>query len=327
LEENLRALFWAISVAAALTGSLRANAQTYPSQPITIIVPFAAGGSTDTLARIVGDRMKELLGQPIIIENVTGAGSTIGTDRAIRAAPDGYTLIIGNWSSHVGAPATYPVTWDIIKDLQPVVRLSTSTLMIVGKNALPASNINELIAWLKSNPDKVSAGTVGSGSATHLCGLYFQEKTGTRFQFVPYRGGSAMMQDVIAGQIDLFCGEASQSIANIRAGNMKAFAVMSKQRWPPLPDVPTMEEAGLDLQLDFWHGMWAPKDTPDAIVSRLNTAVVATLSDPGVRKRITDLGHTIPPLAELTPQALSAYHKAEVGKWWPIIRAANIKAE
>jgi tripartite-type tricarboxylate transporter receptor subunit TctC len=326
-EKNLKALLWAISVAVALTGDLRANAQTYPSRAITIIVPFAAGGPTDTLARIVGGRMQELLGQPIVIENVTGAGSTIGTDRAIRAAPDGYTLIVGNWSSHVGAPATYPVNWDIINDLEPVARLSTSTLMIVGKKALPANNIQELIAWLKLNPDKGSAATVGAGSATHLCGLYFQERTGTRFQFVPYRGGASMIQDLIAGQIDFFCGEASQSIEQVRAGNMKAFAVMSKERWPPLPDVPTMEEAGLDMQLDFWHGMWAPKHTSSAIVSRLNTAVVATLSDPGVRKRIADLGHTIPALAELSPQALSAYHKTEVEKWWPIIRAANIKVE
>ncbi len=318
---------WVISVTVALTGALRADAQTYPSRPVTIIVPFAAGGPTDTLARIVGGRMQELLGQPIIVENVTGAGSTIGTDRAIRAAPDGYTLIVGNWSSHVGAPAIYPVKWNVLSDLEPVARLSDLALMLVGKNALPAANIGEFIAWLKRNPDKASAGSVGAGSGAHICGLYFQKETDTRFQFVPYRGGAPMLQDLIAGQIDFFCGEASQSIAQVRAGNIRAFAVMSKERWPPLPDVPTMGEAGLGLQLEFWHGIWAPKNTPEAILSKLNTVVLVTLADPAVRRQITDLGHTIPPPAQLTRQALSAYHKAEVEKWWPIISAANIKME
>jgi tripartite-type tricarboxylate transporter receptor subunit TctC len=323
--KSLRALFCAISASlflCALAGA--ASAQTYPSRPITIIVPFAAGGPTDTLARIVGDRMGRELGEPVVIDNVTGAGSTIGISRAVAAAPDGYTLIIGNWSSHVGAAAVYPVSWNILADLQPVARLGTSALMIVGRKTLPANSIAELIGWLKLNPDKALAGNVGTGTGTHICGLYFESETNTRFRFVPYRGGAPMMQDLISGQIDLFCGEASQSIEQVRAGTIKAIAVMSRTRWPPLPDVPTMQESGLKMELEFWHGLWAPKGTPADVVAKLNAAVVATLADPVVRRRLADLGFTIPSPAELSPQALAAFHQAEVEKWWPIIRAANI---
>jgi len=305
-----------------------AAAEDFPSRPITIIVPFSAGGPTDTLARILGERMKDSLGQSLIVENVTGAGATIGVGRAIQAAPDGYTLVLGNWTSHVGAPALYPVQWNILTDLEPVARLSVSSLMIVGKTALPANNAKELIAWLKDNPDKASGASVGAGSGAHICGLYFQEKTGTRFQFVPYRGGAPAMQDLVAGQIDLMCAEASQTLPHVRAGKMKAFAVMSKTRFPALPDVPTMEEVGVSgMEISFWHGLWAPKGTPRNVVAKLNEAVVAAFADPGVRQRIADLGQAIPPREQLAPEALAAYHKAEVDKWWPIIRAANIKVE
>ena len=305
-----------------------AAAQDYPSRPITIIVPFPAGGPTDTLARILGDRMKDSLGQSLIVENVTGAGATIGVGRAVQAAADGYTLILGNWTSHVGAPALYPVQWNVLTDLEPVARLSVSSLMIVGKTALPANNAKELIAWLKDNPDKASAASVGAGSGAHICGLYFQDKTGTRFQFVPYRGGAPAMQDLVAGQIDLMCAEASQTLSHVRAGKMKAFAVMSKTRFPALPDVPTMEEVGVSgMDISFWHGLWAPKGTPRHIVAKLNDAVVTAFADAGVRQRIADLGQAIPPREQLTPEALAAFHKAEVDKWWPIIKAANIKVE
>jgi len=320
-----RLLVAAACAAAALQiGS--AAAQDYPSRPITIIVPFPAGGPTDTLARILGDRMRESLGQSVIIESVTGAGATIGVGRAVQSAPDGYTLLIGNWTSHVGAPALYPVHWNVLTDFEPVARLSVSSLMIVGKTAVPANDARELIAWLKENPDKASAASVGAGSGAHICGLYFQEKTGTRFQFVPYRGGAPAMQDLVSGQIDLMCAEASQTLAHVRGGKMKAFAVMSKNRFPALPDVPTMEEVGVTgSEISFWHGLWVPKGTPKAVIAKLNDAVVAAFADPGVRKRISDLGQTIPPADELTPAALAAFHKAEVEKWWPIIKAANIK--
>ena len=322
----MRKLLTAVAMAAACAMASGAAAQTFPSRQITIIVPFSAGGPTDTLARILGDRMKDALGQPIIVENVTGAGSTIGTTRAVQATPDGHTVILGNWTSHVGAGALYPVQWNILTDLEPVALLSASSLMIVGKTGLPANDAKELISWLKANPDKASAAIIGPGSGAHICALYFQEKTGTRFQFVPYRGGAPAMQDLVAGQIDLMCAEASQTLAHVRGGKMKAFAVMSQARYAPLPDVPTMEEVGVSgMQISFWHGLWAPKGTPKEAVAKINAAVVAAFEDPTVRKRITDLGQTIPPREQLTPAALGAYHKSEIDKWWPLIKGANIK--
>ena len=301
------------------------QAQTYPSRPITIIVPFAAGGPADTLARIMADKMKDTLGQSIVIENVTGAGSTIGTGRVVAAAPDGYTLYVGNWSSAVGAGALYPVSWHIVRDLEPIARLSTSALMMVGKTGLAANNIRELIAWLKANPGKATAVSVGAGSGAHICGLYFMEKTGTKFLFAQYRGGAPAMTDLVGNQIDIMCAEASQTLEHVRAGKMKAFAVMSEGRWAPLPDVPTMAEIGLDMKLAFLHGLWGPRGLPKAIVDKLNAAVVTAFADPAVQKRIADLGQTIPPRDQLTPQALADYHKGEVDKWWPVIKAANIK--
>ena len=318
---------FAAALALALTGVAGAQAQTYPSRPITVIVPFPAGGPTDTVARIMADKMKDTLGQSVIVENVTGAGSTIGTGRAVAAATDGYTLYVGNWTSAVGAGALYSVNWHIVRDLEPIAQLSASSLMIVGKTGVPANNIKELIAWLKANPGKATAASVGAGSGAHICGLYFMEKTGTDFLFAQYRGGAPAMQDLVGNQIDIMCAEASQTLPHVRGGKMKAFAVMSKGRWAPLPDVPTMAEIGLDMQISFWHGLWGPKGLPKAIVDKLNAAVVTAFSDPAVQKRVSDLGQSIPPRDQLTPQALAAHHKAEVDKWWPVIKAANIKVQ
>lgn len=305
-----------------------AYAQAYPTHPITIIVPFPAGGPTDTLARILSERMRVSLGQPVIIETVTGAGASIGVARAAQAAPDGYTLSIGNWTSHVGAGVMYPAVQDAALELQPVSRISATPLMIVGKNALPPQNAQELIAWLKANPGKASAATVGAGSGAHICLLYFQQKTGTSFQLVPYRGGAPVMQDLVAGQIDFFCAEASQTLSFLRSGAIKAFAVMSKERWSAAPDVPTMDEVGIaGMYISFWNGLWVPKGTPKEIVDKLNGAVVDTLADPTVRQRLTELGHVIATREEQTPEALAAFHKAEIEKWWPIIKAANIKPQ
>ena len=222
-----------------------------------------------------------------------------------------------------GAGALYQTSWHILNDLTPIAPLPASSLMIVGKTGLPANNIKELIAWLKANPDKATAASVGAGSGAHICGLYFMDKTGTSFQFAQYRGGAPAMQDLVGNQIDLMCAEASQTLTHVRGGKMKAFAVMSAGRWAPLPDVPTMQEVGLDMLWSFWHGLWGPKGLPKPVVDALNTAVSKALDDPAVAKRIADLGMTIP--AERTPQALAKYHKEEVDKWWPIIKAANIK--
>ena len=283
-----------VALLAGLTLLGNASAQTYPSRPITIIVPFPAGGPTDTIARIMGDHMKNTLGQTLIVENVTGAGSTIGTGRAVQAPPDGYTIYVGNWTSAVGAGALYQTSWHILNDLTPIAPLPASSLMIVGKTGLPANNIKELIAWLKANPDKATAASVGAGSGAHICGLYFMDKTGTSFQFAQYRGGAPAMQDLVGNQIDLMCAEASQTLTHVRGGKMKAFAVMSAGRWAPLPDVPTMQEVGLDMLWSFWHGLWGPKGLPKPVVDALNTAVSKALDDPAVAKRIADLGMTIP---------------------------------
>ena len=321
---KLTTVFTALAVAAGCI--IQALAQAYPSHPITIVVPFPAGGPSDTLARILGDRMRTSLGQPVIVETVTGAGASLGVVRAAQSAPDGYTLSIGNWTSHVGAGAMYPAAHDALLDLQPIARISATPLMIVGKNALPPQNAGELIAWLKANPGKASAATVGAGSGAHVCLLYFAQKTGTSFQLVPYRGGAPVMQDLVAGQIDMFCAEASQTLSFLRSGAMKAFAIMSKERWPGAPEVPTMDEVGVPgMYISFWNGLWVPKATPKEIIARLNAAVVDTLADPTVRQRLTELGHVIATREEQTPEGLGAFHKAEIEKWWPLIKAANIK--
>jgi tripartite-type tricarboxylate transporter receptor subunit TctC len=318
----------AVAIAFAVGHGASAHAQPYPSHPVTIIVPFPAGGPTDTLARILSERMRISIGQPVVIENVTGAGASIGVGRAAQAAPDGYTLVIGNWTSHVGAGAMYPVAHDAVLEMRPVSLISATPLMIIGKNALPPKDAKELIAWLKANPGKASAATVGAGSAAHVCLLYFQQKTGTSFQLVPYRGGAPIMQDLVAGQIDMFCAEASQTLSFLRSGTIKAFAVMSKARWPAAPDVPTLDEVGAPgMYISFWNGLWASKGTSGDVIARLNAAVVDTLADPTVRQRLSDLGHVIATREEQTPEALAAFHKAEIEKWWPIIKAANIKPE
>jgi tripartite-type tricarboxylate transporter receptor subunit TctC len=324
----MRARDLAVLLAVMLAGVTGVRAETYPSKPITLIVPFPAGGPTDTVARLMGEHMSKTLGQSILVETVTGAGATIGIGRVVGAPPDGYTLIIGNWTSHVGAPAIYPVSWHPVNDLDAIVRLPVSSLMIVGRQSLPASNAKELIAWLKAKPEAATAASVGAGSGAHVCGLYFAEKTGTRLQFVFYRGGAPAMQDMLAGTIDTMCAEASQTLAHVTAHKMKAFAVMGRTRYAGLPDVPTMQEMGISgMDISFWHGLWAPKGTPKDIVDKLNAAAAKALADPAVQERVAALGMTIPDKTQLTPQALHDFHKAEVDKWWPIIKSYGIKTQ
>ena len=314
----------ALAVASGIAGAM---AQSYPSRPVTVIVPFAAGGVTDIVARIVSERMRTSLGQPMIVENVSGAGGTIGVTRLFRAAPDGYTVAVGQWTSHVGAGAMYPVPFDYLGDFEPVSLISTAPLWI-ARSDLPAKDLKELIAWLKANPDKASAAITGLGSGIHMCLVYFQNMTGTRFPLAPYRGAAPLMQDMLAGQIDLSCPEAGQTLPQYRAGSIKAYAVLTQKRWFAAPDVPTIDEAGVPgLHFPFWHGMWAPKGTPKDVVARLNVAVVDALADAGVRQRFNELGHEIVPREQQMPEALAAYHQAEIAKWWPIIKAANIKPE
>ncbi len=323
----MRKLLWALAL--ALAGAIigGAQAQVYPARVITIVVPLPPGGATDTLTRTLGDHMKGSLGQPVIVENLPGAGGTLGVGRVTRAAPDGYTLTVGNWATHVSSAATYSVQYDLLRDLEPIAKLADTPLWMVAKKALPVADLKELVAWLKANQDKASAGTVGMGSGGHICGLSFQAATGTRYQFVPYRGGAPAMQDLVGGQIDFMCDMAANSLPQARAGNIKPIAVMSKTRWFAAPDVPTAEEMGVPgVAISLWHGLWAPKGTPKEVVAKLNAAVVDALADPAVRKRFADLGQEIAPRDQQTPEGF-AYHKAEIEKWWPIIKAANIKAE
>ena len=309
-------------------GIAAASAQVYPSRPITMVVPFAAGGPVDTVARILSEPMRATLGQSIIVENVTGAAGSIGVGRVARATPDGYTLSIGHWSTHVVNGAIYPLPYDLLRDLEPIVLLPSNPMIVVSKNAVPAKNLNEFVGWIKANEGKVSAGTAGAGSATHVAGVYFQNVTGTRFQFVPYRGTGPALQDLVAGQIDFIVDQASNSLQHVRDGKIRAYAVTAGARLPSAPDIPTVAEAGLpSLDISVWYGLWAPKGTPKEIIAKLNAAAVQALSEPAVRQRFAELGLDMPPRDRLTPEALAAYQKAEIEKWWPVIKGANIKTE
>jgi tripartite-type tricarboxylate transporter receptor subunit TctC len=315
--------------AAALPAMSRlARAQAYPSRPITIVVPFAAGGPTDTIARIMGQRMRQSLGQTFVIENVTGAAGSIGVGRVARASPDGYTVGIGHWSTHVVNGAIYQLPYDVLNDFEPISLVASNPQLIVAKKTLPPNDLKELIAWLKANPDKASEGTAGAGSASHVSGAYFQKATGTSFQFVPYRGTGPAMQDLVAGQIDIMFDQAANSLPQVRNGSVKVYAVTAKSRLSSAPDIPTVDEAGLpSFYIAVWHALWVPKGTPKDIVARLTAAVVDALADPAVRRQLQDLGQDLPPPDQQTPEALYAYHKAEIEKWWPIIKAAGIKGE
>jgi tripartite-type tricarboxylate transporter receptor subunit TctC len=306
---------------------LAARAQAYPSRPITIVVPFPAGGPTDTLARILAEHMRISLGQPVIIENVSGAGGSIGVGRVARAAPDGYTVSIGHWQTHVLNGASYQLQYDVVKDFEPVSLLADTPQWIVARKTLPAKDLSELIAWLKQNPGKATVGTVGVGGP-EVTGIYFQKKTGTSFQFVPYRGGAPLNQDMLAGHIDFGFGQAASTFVHVRNGNLKVYAVMAQSRWAAAPNILTIDEAGVPgLYASFWHGLWVPKGVPKEIITRLNSAVQAALADATVRQRFADQGQDIPPREQQTPEALAAQQKAEIEKWWPILKAANIKGE
>jgi tripartite-type tricarboxylate transporter receptor subunit TctC len=324
----MRMCFIVITLASLLSVAPVSFGQFYPARPITLVVPFAAGGPVDTVARIMAVPMARSLGQTVIIDNTVGASGTIGVGKVARAAPDGYTLSIGHWSTHVINGAVYPIQYDLLKDLEPIGMIASNPLLIVSSAAFPAKDLKELVAWLIANPDKASAGTAGVGSASHVGGIYFQEATRTRFQYVPYRGTGPAMQDLIGGRIELMFDQASNSIPQLRGGKIKAYAVTSSTRTSAAPDIPTVDEAGLPgLHLSIWYGIWAPKGTPKDIVAKLSAAVIAALADPATRQRLGELGQDIPPRDQQTPEALAAFHKSEIEKWWPLVKAAGIKPE
>ena len=305
-----------------------ASAQGYPSRAITIVVPFPAGGPNDTIGRILAEHMRASLGQPIIIENVSGAAGSIGTGRVARAAPDGYTLVLGYWGTHVVNGAIYSLQYDVLTDFEPIALLPAQPLLVAAKKTMPANDLRELIAWLKANPDKAAQGTAGIGSIGHVAGLFFQKATGTRFQFVPYRGVAPIMQDLLAGQIDMAFPVPVASMEQARAGLIKAYAVTSDSRLAIASEIPTVDEAGVPgLHLSLWQGLWAPKGTPRDLIAQLNEAVVLALADPAVRRKLLDQGFDIPPREKLSPDVLAAHQRAEIDKWWPILRAANIKGD
>jgi len=325
--------FWVAACAAVMCISSHvlashASAEVYPSRAVTIVVPFAAGGPADALARLLGEKMRGPLGQPLIVENVAGAAGVTGVGRVVRAAPDGYTIGIGHWSTHVLNGAFYQLPYDLLTDLEPVALLPANPAFIIVRKELPPNDVAELISWLKANPGQASAGTAGGGSTSHITGVYFQGITGTRFNFVPYRGTGPALNDLMAGHIDLMFDQASNSIEQVRGGTVRALAVTSKSRLAAMPDVPTVDEAGVPgLYNSTWYGFWAPKGTARAVIAKLNAAAVEAMADPATRQRLDDQGLEIPPREQQTPEALGAHQKAEIEKWWPIMRAANIKAE
>jgi tripartite-type tricarboxylate transporter receptor subunit TctC len=318
-----RRIFVASFVLAAAFGNVgRAPAQIFPSHPLTMIVPFPAGGPIDTTGRIVAEAMRASLGQPVIIENVSGASGSIGTGRVARAEPDGYTFGIGYLGTHVFNGVAFPLPYDLLKDFEPVSLLVSNPLLIVARKNMPAKDLRELIAWLKANPGKASQGTSGVGGTSDVAGRFFQKETGTHFQSVPYRGAAAMMQDLLAGQIDLMIDFAANSLPQVRAGTIKAYAVTVPNRLPAAPDIPTVDEAGLpELYISAWQGIWVPKGTPKDVIGKLNMAIVAALADSSVRRQLADLGQEIYPRDQQTPEALGALQRAEIKKWWPIIKA------
>ncbi len=305
-----------------------ARADAFPSRAVTLVVPFPPGGPTDTLARIVAGPMAAKLGQSVVIENVNGAGGIVGMERVARATPEGYTLIVGHWATHVVLGATKKLPFDVLNDFEPVALLADTPMWLVARKDLPANNLKELIVWLKQHPGKALAGAVGVGGASDLDANYFENATGTKIRMVPYLGAAPLNQDLLAGRIDLFLGMAAATFPFVRSGQMKAYAVMAKERWWGAPDIPTMAEEGVPgLYASFWHGLWAPKGTPTDVVGKLNSAVRVALADPAVKAKFAQQGQAVPPPAQQSPKALGDLQRAEIKKWWPIIKAAGFAAK
>jgi len=317
-----------IAALGVLAGIAAASAQSFPSRPVTAVVPASAGGPTDTIGRIVMARAQQLLGQTIVVENVGGASGTIGTGRVVRAEPDGYTIGIGGVNHYVVNASVYPLSYDTLKDFEPIAMLSNGPMLIMSRNSIAAKNLQELIAWLKANPENVTFGTGGLASPPHISGLSLQAVTGNKFQFVPFRGSAPALQQVLGGQLDIIIDQASAALSIAKGGGVRAYAVTAKQRLASAPDIPTVDEAGLPgFHVSIWQAVWAPKGTPKEVIAKLNAAIAGALADPTVQKRLADIGQELPTKEQMTPEGFGAFHKAEMEKWTPIIKAANIKPE
>jgi tripartite-type tricarboxylate transporter receptor subunit TctC len=316
------------AVALAATFAAAAHAQTYPSRPITMVVPLSVGGSTDIIARIVAQGMGQALHQTVIVENTTGAGGTIGERRISRATPDGYTIGIGQWGTNVANGAIYPLDYDLMKDFVPIGLIATQPFFIVAKKSMPASNLKELIAWLKANAATATMGNSGVGSPSHVAGFLFQKAIGVKFTMVPYRGAGESTQALLAQQIDTLLNTPAVSVPQMKNADIKVYAVTAKSRIALAPDVPTTDEAGLPgFYFSFWHALWAPKGTPQPIIAKLNDALRAALADPATRKKLVDLAQDIFPPDQQSPEALATFQQAEIDKWWPVIKEVGIKVQ
>src|SRR5689334_15067377 len=314
--------------ALCLAAAAPSHAQPYPTRTITLVVPYPAGGPTDTVARILAERMKAPLGQAVIVENITGAGGSIGVGRVAQATPDGYTLSIGHTQTHVFNAATMHLSYDVVNDFAPVSLIADTPIWIIARKDLPADDLKGFIAWLKQSDGRANHGTVGVGGPTDVAGLLFQKATGTKFQTVPYRGGAPLLTDLLAGHVDFAFGQAATYLAHARAGQLKPFAVLSPKRWWAAPDVPTLDELGVpNIHATFWHGIWAPKGTPPETIARLNAAIVEALADPQVQRRFRDVGQEVWPKEEQNPAGLAAKQKAEMARWAPVIKEAGIKLQ
>jgi tripartite-type tricarboxylate transporter receptor subunit TctC len=320
-------LLWAAAL--PLFSANPAHAQNYPARPITLIVPFPAGGPTDVIARVIGQRMQKALGQTVVIENTSGAANgSVGVGRLVRSTPDGYTIGIGHWSSNVVNGAIYNLNYDLVKDLQPLALVADNTLLLAGKNALAARNMRELVDWMKQNHGKALVGTAGIGSPGHIAGIFLEKLTGTQLQFVHYRGGAPSLQGLLSGEIDLLIPQIPLVAALVREGKVRGYAVTGTARVNPAPNVPTASEAGVPgFNVAVWHGLWAPKGTPKDVVARLNAAIVESLADPAVKTALENAGQDIPPREQQTPEGFAAFQKSEIDRWWPIIKAANVKVD
>lgn len=324
----MKSAFIASACALACGCSAVSLAQPWPSKSISIVVPFSAGGPTDTLVRIMSEPMRRFLGQTVVVDNITGGGGTIGVGRVARAAPDGYTVSVGHWGTHVVNGAYYKLNYDLLKDLEPVGMFADNPQVLVSNNNVPAKDLKELVAWIKGNPDKVKFGTGGIGGASHIAGIYFMNRVGVKTEYIAYRGGAPAMQALLGGEVNVYVTQVASAVPQTRPGKIRAYMVTSKKRQEAAPEIPTADEAGMPgLYTSVWHAFWVPKGTPKDVNMKLNAAMIEAMHDPLVRKRFIDLGQEIPSREGMSQQALAKHQKAEIDKWWPLMREAGIKSE